>query len=407
MRRSAFQAELERLRRSGAGAPAANAQANGAYGAKQAFELVDRGISAADLVGLNLPDPKFAVEGLVCEGLTILGGRPKMGKSWLSLLLAWAVAGGHAIDGRPVKSGHVLLLSLEDTRRRLKSRIEMLAGSLHWPVPANLKIHTSFPRADQGGLYHAVEWLTDHKGEARLIVIDTLAKFRRPVKGAGNSYADDYESLAEIKGLADTHGVAVMVVHHTRKMPAEDPFDELSGTLAISGAADGLMVLDRRRGSDEARLFVTGRDVAEATVPLRLERESFRWHIGASTDGIDTAGRHVSPAENRIEACMAWLREFLGRFAYPSKEIDEAGKLAGFPFSLVKAAKAKLNHKKDGDLYNTSHLPGKGGEWWSGFGRPETWTLRPDTPASRNYAKTGLNESNVSESVGSGFEIPD
>jgi len=411
MARSRIHAEIERLRQAGgsSAAPLANGQANGhavrPWEVKPSGELVDTGITAADLVGLELPEPKFAIDGLLCEGLTILGGRPKMGKSWLALLLAWAVAGGHDLDGRRSRAGSILYLSLEDTRRRLKSRLEMLQAALGWPVPSTLKIHTAFPRADQGGLYQIVEWLSDQKGNGRLVVIDTLAKFRRPMKGNGNNYADDYEALGEIKSLADRHGFGAMVIHHTRKMPAEDPFDELSGTLAISGAADGLMVLDRKRGADEARLFVTGRDMPDSTIKLKLDRESFRWHFGASSEGIDTSGRHISPAENRIEACKAWIREFLGRFAYPSKEITEAGAKVGFSFHHVRSARAELSVKNDGDLVSTNKLPGHGDEWWCGFGKIENWILRPRPggPTVRQ-SDSPLPENRT---VGNDFDIPD
>lgn len=341
--------------------------------------LPDPGVLASDLLMMDIPPAKFAVDELLCEGLTLLGGRPKMGKSWLALLIGWAVAGGNTLDGRIVRQGPVLYLSLEDTRRRLKSRIEMLQSSLGWEVPSALKIHTIFPRADQGGLYFIAEWLSQQNGAARLVIVDTMPKFRRPGKSnSGNQSQDDYTAFGEIKQLVEAYGASALGVVHTRKAPAEDPFDELSGTLSISAAADGLMVLERKRGADEAKLFVTGRDVIDMTIPMRLDRESFRWHLGRATEGIDTTGRHVSPVENKVEACMAWVREFLAEYAYPSREIAAAAKAAEFSFDTLKHAKARLGRDGTGELVNRNYGFAGGNDWWSGLGPADAWTKRPE-----------------------------
>ena len=47
-----------------------------------------------DLLGADLPEPRFAVDGLLPEGLTFMAGAPKLGKWWLCLGLAIAVASG-------------------------------------------------------------------------------------------------------------------------------------------------------------------------------------------------------------------------------------------------------------------------------------------------------------------------
>jgi len=336
------------------------------------------GISAADLVQLDLPEPKFAVPGLICEGLTILGGRPKQGKSWLSLLVSWAAAGGHDLDGRPCAGGAVLYLALEDTKRRLKSRLLMLGPAVGWAFPPSLTLQTSWPRAAEGGLYYLAEWLSANKDTARLVIIDTLAKFRTGRKGNGNSYDEDYEALSQIKQLADLYGVAVLVIHHTRKLPAEDPFEELSGTLAISGAPDGLLILDRRRGADEGRLYATGRDVPESTTPLALDRSTWRWRLGASAEGIDVAGRHVGAGSNTVDQCVTWLREYLGEYAYPSKEIVDAARKAGFKFSALRDAKTALGKNGTGELVSKNFGGDKDNDWWNGFGPWEGWKRRPE-----------------------------
>lgn len=76
--------------------------------------------SAADLCARAFAEPKWAVPQIVAEGLTILAGKPKTGKSWLALDFAVAVAGGYAALGNiECRQGPVLLLALEDNDRRL------------------------------------------------------------------------------------------------------------------------------------------------------------------------------------------------------------------------------------------------------------------------------------------------
>ena len=49
------------------------------------------------------------------------------------------------------------------------------------------------------------------------------------------SYSSDYEVIGKLKQFADRHGVCVLIVHHTRKQPAGDSFEMISGTTGLLG----------------------------------------------------------------------------------------------------------------------------------------------------------------------------
>lgn len=332
------------------------------------------GITAADLAALEFAPPRFAVDGLLAEGLTVFGGRPKHGKSWLSLLLGWAVAAGCEVDGRAVLQGEVLYLALEDTRRRLQKRLLMLQTATGWVIPETLSLHTAWPRADQGGLYHVAEWLAARKKVARLVIVDTLAKFRKPSKGTGNGYAEDYEAVGGLKELLDHYETSGLLITHTRKLKAEDPFDEISGTLGIGGAADSIWVLDTQEKGSQARLYTTGRDLPDGTIPLAFGKDSGRWTLGETREGIDSAGRVEGKGEGRAAAARTWLRTFLKGFAYPAKEIDAAGLAAGHSRSAVAEAKTELGRDGTGELWFQKD---GAGAWWAGLGPPANWKRRP------------------------------
>jgi hypothetical protein len=228
--------------------------------------------TASDLLTMELPPPKWAVADLIPEGLALLAGKPKLGKSWLALHLAIAVATGGKALGVDVEEGDVLYLALEDTPRRLQKRLKKLLRDTGGTLPRRLTLACAWPRQDNGGLVALDAWLAEHKG-ARLVVIDTWARFRPVGRGfRSDAYQEDYAHAEQVKVLADRYQVGHLALHHCRKMPATDPLDEISGTLGLAGCADGALVLRRARGQHDACLFVTGRDVEE-------ERElALCWH---------------------------------------------------------------------------------------------------------------------------------
>jgi hypothetical protein len=236
--------------------------------------------TAAELHCMQLPEPKWAVQGIFPEGLSLLAGKPKLGKSWLALNIAVAVAsGGVALGSIQVEGGEVLYLALEDTKRRLKDRLAILAAKqqlVEWP--ATLHMARSWPRQDKGGLVALIEWLEAHRA-TRLVVIDTWPKFRPfRVRGRDN-YEEDYQHASEVKAVADKYGTPLLALAHCRKLDAADPLDEVSGTLGLTGAADGVSVLKRERGQHDATLFLSGRDIDEREVALRWEPQHGLWSI--------------------------------------------------------------------------------------------------------------------------------
>jgi hypothetical protein len=239
--------------------------------------------TAADLMKEDLPPVMWAVPGILPEGLSLLAGKPKLGKSWLALGLAVAKAsGGVALGKIPVDRGEVLYLALEDNRRRLQNRLrKVLNGD---PPPGGLHIATEWPRVDEGGADDLDDWLAVHP-DAGLVVVDILKVVRPSVSGNRGIYDADYEALQSMQRLAGAHGVSVLVVHHTRKMAAVDPVDEVSGSTGLSGGADGIMVLKRDRGKADAYLHVTGREVEEdAELALGWDASRASWMLAGDAE---------------------------------------------------------------------------------------------------------------------------
>ncbi|MCX5260934.1 AAA family ATPase [Streptomyces canus] len=233
--------------------------------------------TADQLMAAHFPEPKWAVPGILAEGVSLLAGPPKVGKSWLSLGLGLAVAaGGQAFDSVPVQGGPVLYLALEDTPRRLQTRMGKLLGGQR--APAGLTLVTECPPFPQGGSEAIAQWL-DRNPDARMVVIDVFAKMRGQAPQGVSAYDADYVSVGYAKRLADHYGIAVVLVHHVRKAGSDDFLTEVSGTNGIAGAADATLVLKRARGQADGILHVTGRDVDEAEYALQFQAASGAWHL--------------------------------------------------------------------------------------------------------------------------------
>jgi hypothetical protein len=232
-------------------------------------------ITAAELLSLEMPPLRWAVSDLVPEGLTILAGRPKLGKSWLALGLAIAVSsGGKALGFVDVDPGQVLYLALEDGKRRLQSRLRTLLGSD--APPECLEFRTQWPRLGEGGAEELEIWIQDHP-EARLIIVDTFKRIRPKTKGNRQLYDEDYDAMTPLADLVHRYPIAIIVVMHTRKMDADDPLDLISGSTGTTANVDGALVLKRDRGSADAALHFVHRDGGDAIVPLLWDATTCSW----------------------------------------------------------------------------------------------------------------------------------
>ncbi|MBQ3969537.1 MAG: AAA family ATPase, partial [Clostridia bacterium] len=80
-------------------------------------------IDGDTLLDMDLPATKFVIKDLLPQGLAILGGAPKVGKSWLMLDWCVRIAKGETIWNFPTTKGTTLYVSLEDTASRLQERL--------------------------------------------------------------------------------------------------------------------------------------------------------------------------------------------------------------------------------------------------------------------------------------------
>lgn len=234
------------------------------------------------LCDLRFESLKYIVPYLLPEGVTLLAGRPKIGKSWLLQQIACAVAKGDvtlvAPNGAAPACGDVLYLALEDNLRRLQRRMTKHYGALRDNWPARIEFATDWLRLDEGGLDGIGEWCADVE-DPRLVVIDTLQRVRAPKHGGQTDYEADMTAAEGLVRLCRDHpGLSVLVAHHDRKQEAGDVYDTVSGTLGLQGGVDTIALL--KRSGAGTTLYVRGRDLEdEIEKAVAFDRETARWHI--------------------------------------------------------------------------------------------------------------------------------
>lgn len=228
------------------------------------------------------PEPlRWVLPGVIPEGLTLLVGAPKVGKSWWNLNLMAALGTGRPTDvfgwGQEMEPSPSLYLALEDPMRRIHDRMHKVVRNLGFkPEKAGDVWLTLDPLAD-GGRDEIERWLEAHP-DCRAVMVDVLAKVRGSGEGQ-TMYQADYEAIGALKDIADAYGIGVIVTHHDRKKTDDDFVNQVSGTKGITGAADTILYLIRERGKSEGRMKAESRDVEGCTYKMAFVGEFGRWQI--------------------------------------------------------------------------------------------------------------------------------
>ena len=210
------------------------------------------------------------IDGLLYTGIYLFAGAPKLGKSFLMAQIDYHISRGIPLWDYPARKAAVLYLALEDDYRRLQERLYRMFGT---DGADNLFFSVSAGNLGNGLDGQLQEFMKKHN-DTRLIIIDTLQKVRE-VGGDNYSYANDYEIITKLKQFADSYGICILLVHHTRKQTADDKFDMISGTSGLLGAADGVFLLQKeKRTGNAATLEVSGRDQQDQKLYLIRNTET-------------------------------------------------------------------------------------------------------------------------------------
>jgi len=276
-------------------------------GAEQEQPQKLNAIDGLSLALKELPPTNFIIEGLFSTGLHLFVGSPKLGKSWLILWLLNKVANGENVWNFKTNKCSCLYLALEDSEKRLQNRQnKVLRGQI---ASENVYYSTTSKSLENGLIEQLKEFIDEHP-DTKMVVVDTLAKIRGGA-GSKNQYAQEYESSSKLKSFADKNNLALVVVHHTRKMADDDPFMTISGTTGLSGCADSMIVLKRKNDTDkenkEVVLSAVGRDIEQQELLLKFNADTCIWEM--ISDNAHEYTREQQFKENPIVKLLKKLME--------------------------------------------------------------------------------------------------
>ncbi len=241
--------------------------------------------TAESLLTADFPDPTYLIPDILPEGVTLLAGAPKIGKSWLCLDIAVTLAhGGTILGNKVVIPTRTLYVSLEDTARRLKSRLRKQCS-------APINKHTIVTEWDKGSeaMFSLVAHMHTYP-DTKLIIIDTLSKFAT-IKD-GNDYQETTAIITGLKNFAEKFNVSILLVHHAKKAETEDFIHAAVGSVGLTGAVDTILILQKKRTEYTAKLSISGRDIEEQQLALSFDPFVCRWSImGNAADIADSKER--------------------------------------------------------------------------------------------------------------------
>ena len=295
-------------------------------------------VSMTELYQTSYKSRPLIIDGLLYSGAYILAGAPKIGKSFLVAQIAYHVSTGEKLWDYEVHQGSVLYLALEDDYQRIQSRMFMMYG-----VEDSDKLHFATAANKLGnGLDEQLDFFIGEHPDTKLIIIDTMQKIRE-VGGEAYSYASDYEIIGKLKQFADRHCICVLIVHHTRKQPAGDTFEMISGTTGLLGCADGsLLMQKRKRTALEATIDVVGRDQQDQILYLSKDPETQIWNLDKTETEL-----HKEPSDAVLEAVARLVSAEQREWTGSPSELAEAVNTGMAANALTKYLNVKCGRLMD------------------------------------------------------------
>lgn len=304
-----------------------------------------------EMFDMEIPSAIWIIQGVIPVGVSLLAGKPKVGKSLFILNSATAVCSGkRKVFGRKLaRAGKVLYLGLEDNKQRMQKRLKTL--TTREELQGNLDIYFEYKKMNQGGLQDIENWIEENKKNKRnprLVVIDTLERVRTRPKKEGYFYSDDYNAILGLQKLAGKHKIAIVVVHHVNKSDANDVFDKISGTTGLYGAADTALILSKKYNSAvDYTLSLKGRDFEDQEFALQFEKGI--WTIlGDAEDFQKSEERQMIVKLLETENRLMTTKEIKDHLKDKIKSIDMLLSILTKDGSIIRTGRGTYTHSNYG-----------------------------------------------------------
>lgn len=269
-------------------------------------------IDADQLISMNISEAPARIEGLLpASGAVVFAGRPKIGKGFIVLDAARAIAIGGEFFGHNCSPCKVLCVMLEDSKARLKRRIKEIGFErLSAEERRRIKFQDA---ADQipllgpdgnGGLLALLDERLAEDPETKVIIIDTLQRIRGAGDSRENQYTADSRVLFALQGFAMMRGVAIIVIHHIKKGKVDTFGDSMNGSNGITGGSDGQWYVLGDASAKEAKFMTDMRDFEGVEIDLVKDEGSPMWRLANPALDVPGAAAHKPGSRPSTILCV-------------------------------------------------------------------------------------------------------
>jgi hypothetical protein len=300
---------------------------DGLYQAKKAFTAWEKMFDMAELEARDIKPLEWLIDGILPVGLVMIASPPKLGKSWLMLQMCMAIVKGTDFWGYKTHKNECIYLALEDNDGRFRYRKRKLYGTENNPKGFSGFTESKKMKKVSTGFIEQLEELLFIKPRTKLVVIDTFQTVRGVPKRSDQAYSIDSEDLKVFRDFVNDHGVGILLVHHTRKMVDEnDPFNNATGSIGITGVVDSTMILGKKKRTDPTcSLRITGRDTQEQELEVAMDRDTNVWSKIESTEESKVrAEREVYEKDTLVITIKELMKRNHGYWKGTSRELSLA-----------------------------------------------------------------------------------
>jgi hypothetical protein len=368
------------------------------------------GMIVESLAGIRPKPVAYLVPDRIPAGMMgLIAGEGGHGKSVTGLNLVTAVTSGRCAFGlhypNPVRGKALLVTCEDDWERTIVPRLAALGADL------NRTLRVRGVRMKAGGElldfhlghFQQLEQLLTNDPEIKLVVIDPAGAYIGRSGVNENKDADLRTILGPLSEAANKSGATILLIKHLNKSAGVSAVQRVSGSVGYINAVRFAYMVTPDPDDHERKLFlpiklnVLKSGLAGLTYRLESippdEARALLLHLWPDLDPGDTAKlseqllrqkwegeteitadsvmgvRRTTKCKMTADDCETFIRDCLGKYAHPEKEVKAAVLKAGFSLALFKTVKTNMRTPNLNDTQRLSDKPkGAGGAWWMWIG---------------------------------------
>lgn len=277
---------------------------------------------SSDYNNMEFLEPEWMIKDIIPDkGLAGIYAKPKVGKTWMTYGIAYAVVTGGEYMGSKMKKGGVIYFDIETPARVRKQRLMKMTGGA--PIPPGIKFIDS-ARTINHGFQDDLELMLKEWPDTKLVIIDTIKKIRNPKPSNLDQNLHDDIEIGALAKFTNDHDILILCNNHNVKMNNEDPFDNALGSISVQGSLDSILVITQEKDDNgrttSTTLHVKGREIEEEHFAVKFE--DCNWSMIGKADDFNIMQRRDDFLNNPITKTITALLTKENGYSWKGKAKD-------------------------------------------------------------------------------------